>query len=219
MLLETEFTVSAPADRVWAELLDLEQLGACLPGSALARVNGDQTLQGKLTPTVGSTPLDLVGTLRSVDVDEDGHSASCLLRVRDAAGPGFASGLLRARVDGSNGAARVSLTLDGRLAATGVSEDSARAEAERLLGELATNLERSLGERASRVPQPAAAALPSRPPASLPEEEHPAAPSVPSVPTPLARAGAAGLLALLLALLFGKRFRRRGVWLEIRYRW
>jgi carbon monoxide dehydrogenase subunit G len=225
MLLETEFTVSAPADRVWAELLDLEQLGACLPGSALARVNGDQTLQGKLTPTVGSSPLDLVGTLRSVDIDEDGHSASCLLRVRDAAGPGFATGLLRARVDGSNGAARVSVTLDGRLAATGVSEDSARAEAERLLGELAQNLERSLGERASRAPRPAAAppaaaaALPSRAPAPRPAEEPPAAPSAPSLPAPIARAGAAGLVALLLALLFGRRFRRRGVWLEIRYRW
>jgi carbon monoxide dehydrogenase subunit G len=223
MLLETEFTVSAPADRVWSELLDIEALGACLPGSAMARVNGDQTLQGKLAPTIGSSPLDLVATLRPVDIDEDGHSASCLLRARESAGPGFASGLLRARVDGSNGATRVFVTLDGRLAAAGVSEDAARAEGERLLGELAKNLERSLGERASReAPRPApapAAEAPTQTPAVRAAAEAPSSKPSPSVPAPLAGAGAVGLVALLLALLFGRRSRRRGVWVEIRYRW
>jgi carbon monoxide dehydrogenase subunit G len=220
MLLETEFTVGAPADRVWAELLDIEALGACLPGSAMARVNGDQTLQGKLTPTVGSSPLDLLGTLRPIDVDEDGRSASCLLRVRQADGPGFATALLRTSVDGSNGATRVSMTLDGRLAATAVSEERARGEAERLLGELAQNLERSLGDRASReAPRPpvAAAAASPKPPAVRSPVEAPAAKPSPSIPAPAV--GAVGLIALLLALLFGRRSRRRGVWLEIRYRW
>jgi carbon monoxide dehydrogenase subunit G len=220
MRLETEFTVSAPADRVWAELLDIEQLGACMPGAALARVDGDQTLQGKLTPTIGASPLDLVATMRPVDVDEDGRSASCSLSVREAAGSGFASGLLRARVDGSNGATRVSVTVDGRLAATGVAEERVRGDAERLLGELAENLQRSLGERASR-PVPATTAPPASPhtPTVRAPEAAPTAPSAPAVPARLAGAGAAGLLALLLALLFGRRARRRGVWFEIRYRW
>ncbi len=220
MRLETEFTVSAPADRVWAELLDIEQLGACLPGAAMAPVNGDETLQGTLTPTIGASPLDLVATMRPVDVDEDGHSTSCSLHVREAGGPGFASGLLRARVDGSNGASRVSMTLDGRLAASEISEDRVRGEAERLLGELAENLKTSLSERASRA-APAAAAAPASPrtPAARAPEAPPSAPSAPSLPAPLAGAGAAGLLALLLALLFGRRARRRGLWFEIRYRW
>lgn len=219
MRLETEFTVSAPPDRVWAELLDIEELGACLPGAAMARVNGDQTLQGKLAPTIGASALDLVATMRAVDVDEDGHSASCSLRVREAGGPGFASGLLRARVDGSNGASRVSLTLDGRLATTEISEDRVRGEAERLLGELAENLKKSLGERASRAAPAAAAPAAAQTPAVRAPEAPPSAPSAPSVPAPLVGAGAAGLLALLLALLFGRRARRRGVWFEIRYRW
>jgi carbon monoxide dehydrogenase subunit G len=224
MQLETEFTVSAPADRVWAELLDIEALSACLPGSAMTRVNGDWTMQGKLAPTIGSSPLDLVATLRPVEVEEDGRSASCLLRARESAGPGFASGLIRARVDGSNGATRVFVSLDGRLAATGVTEDRVRGEAERLLSELAHNLERSLGERASRpAPKPAAAApaapAPSKTPALRPPVETPSAQPSSPVPAPLAGAGAVGLLALLLALLFGRRSRRRGVWLEIRYRW
>ena len=224
MLLDTDFIVHAPADRVWSELLDINALGACIPGSSLGRLNGEGTLQGELLTQIAGTPRTFVATLRPVDVDEDGRSSSCSLRVRQTDGPAFATGLLRARVDDSGEGARVSLALDGRLAATEVAEDSARAEAERLLSELAYNLEHSLTERASR-PAPAEAPAPSRPtlPAASTRAPEPsaaaAAPSLP-VPAPVAAgAGAAGLLALLLALLLRRRSRRRALWLEIRYRW
>jgi uncharacterized protein len=224
MLLDTDFIVHAPADRVWSELLDIDALAGCVPGSALSRLNGEGTLQGELRTQIAGSPRTFVATLRPVDVDEDGRSSSCSLRVRQADGPAFATGLLRARVDDSGQGARVSLALDGRLAATGVAEESVRGEAERLLSELASNLERSLGERASR-PAAAEAPAPSRPalaaaPARAPEPSTPAATSSLPVPAPVAAgAGAAGLLALLLALLFRRRSRRRALWLEIRYRW
>jgi len=225
MLLDTDFIVDAPADRVWSELLDVDSLAACLPGSALSRVNGEGTLQGELRTQIAGAPRAFVATLRPVDVDEDGRSSSCSIRVRQSDGPGFAAGLIRTRVDDSGDGARVSLAVEGRLA--GVAEESARGEAERLLSELASNLERSLGERASRpAPKPAAAPAPAateRPgPAAVPRAPEPAAaPSLPSlpVPAPVAAGAGAGLLALLLALLFGRRSRRRGLWFEIRYRW
>jgi uncharacterized protein len=225
MVLETDFTVAAPPERVWAELLDLEQLGACLPGSAMARVNGDQTLQGELRPEIAGTPLACVGTLRPVDVDEDGRSASCALRVRQNDGPAFATALLRARVEDAGGGGRVSMALDGRLAAIEIPEERVRGEAERLLGELASNLERSLTERARR-PAPATAAPASAPQARQPApveplrhpEPAPAGGAAAQVPAPVA-AGAVGLIALLLAVLFGRRSRRRSAWFEIRYRW
>jgi uncharacterized protein len=221
MVLETDFTVAAPPERVWAELLDLEQLGACLPGSAMARVNGDQTLQGELRPEIAGTPLACVGTLRPVDVDEDGRSASCALRVRQNDGPAFATALLRARVEDAGGGGRVSMALDGRLAAIEIPEERVRGEAERLLGELASNLERSLTERASR-PAPATPAPQPRQPVPVEPLRHPeAAPlggAATQVPAPVA-AGAVGLIALLLAVLFGRRSRRRSAWFEIRYRW
>jgi uncharacterized protein len=225
MLLDTEFIVRAPADRVWAELLDIDALAACLPGSALSRVNGGGTLQGELRTQIAGSPHALLATLKPVDVDEDGRSASCSLRVRQSDGPAFAAGLLRARVNDSEGGARVSLAVDGRLAATQLDEESARGEAERLLSELASNLERSLGERASR-PAPAApkpSVAPARPPVAAPpppdrEAAVPGSPSLP-VPAPVAAGAGLGLIALILALLFGRRSRRRGLWFEIRYRW
>jgi uncharacterized protein len=225
MLLDTHFIVDAPADRVWSELLDVDSLAACLPGSALSRVNGEGTLQGELRTQIAGAPRAFVATLRPVDVDEDGRSSSWSIRIRESDGPGFATGLIRTRVDDSSDGARVSLAVEGRMA--GAAEESARGEAERLLSELASNLERSLGERASRpAPKPAApapAAPTERPgPAAVPRAPEPAAassmPSLP-VPAPVAAGAGAGLLALLLALLFGRRSRRRGLWFEIRYRW
>ena len=223
MILETDFTVAAPADRVFAELLDLESRAACLPGADLRRVDGDSTLQGTLKPPLAGSQVECIGTLRPIDVDEDGRTATYGLRVRQATGSAFATGTLQGKVTENGGATRVSMSLDGRLAALEIPEDRARGEAQRLFGELASSLEKSIAERATR-PAPARreAAKPApRAPRPL-EQREPAAPPAPprpqGAPTPAVAAGAAGLVGLLVALLFGRR-RRKGVWFEIRYRW
>ena len=225
MILETDFTVPATPDRVWNALLDLDALGACLPGASLSRVDGDSTLQGGVRPQVNGSELPCIGTLRAVDADEDGRSASAALHMHQVGGPGFATALLRGKVAEADGGSRVAVSVDGRVAAPGVSEDASRPEAERLLGELAASLESSLSERASKAepaPAPVAAAPtastdrpPLAAPAPAPSERrgppvHPAA--------ALGAVGVAGAVAVAAALLRGKRA-RRGAWVEIRYRW
>jgi len=182
------------------------------------------TLQGAVRPQVNGSELPCIGTLRAVDADEDGRSASAALHVHQVGGPGFATALLRGKVAEADGGSRVAVSLDGRVAAPGVSEDASRPEAERLLGELAARLESSLAERATQAEAaPAAPAAPTASadrsplaaPAPAPSERrgppvHPAA--------ALGAVGAAGAVALAAALLRGKRT-RRGAWVEIRYRW
>jgi len=225
MILETDFTVGAPPDRVLLALLDLEALGACLPGASLRPIDGDSTFQGTLRPRVAGAEVECVGTLRAVDVDEDGRSATAALRVRQVGGPAFATALLRGRLDEADGGTRVAVSVDGRLAAPGVSEDESRPEAERLLGELAERLQSSLADRAARpaaeaapAPEPAAAAAPSpeRPPVAAPATERRRALPV----HPAAAAGAVGAAGAVVAaaLLRSKRW-RPAVWVEIRYRW
>ena len=229
MILETDFTVAAPADRVFAELLDLAALAACLPNADLRPVDGDAALLGTLKPQLAGSAVECVGTLRPIDVDEDGRTASCGLRVRQAEGSAFAVGTLRSRVVEANGSTRVWMSLEGRLAALEIPEERARGEAERLLKELASSLEKSIAVRAARPapPRPEAAKAPPAPPppeaAKAPPPaprplERPAPPAPQRVPAPAAAAGAAGVIGILLALLFGRR-KRKGAWLEIRYRW
>jgi LPXTG-motif cell wall-anchored protein len=209
MIVETEITVSAPSDRVWEELSDLEALAAVIPGSQLKPVDGDSILQGTLRPELGGSAIDCIGTLRPLDLDEDSRSATCSFRVRQSNGTGFATGTLRGRVSGSDGSARVALALDGRLAAPGIDETSVRDEADKLLAALASELEKSLAERASRPAKPKARA--QVPPTTLPQAEPatgerlPAAPARPGPP----QIAIAGIVALGLALLLGRRKRRR----------
>ena len=224
MILETDFTVPATPDRVWNALLDLDALGACLPGASLSRVDGDSTLQGAVRPQVNGSELPCIGTLRAVDADEDGRSASAALHVHQVGGPGFATALLRGKVAEADGGSRVAVSLDGRVAAPGVSEDASRPEAERLLGELAARLESSLAERATQAEAaPAAPAAPTASPDRSPLAAPAPAPSERRGPpvhpaAALSAVGAAGAVALAAALLRGKRT-RRGAWVEIRYRW
>ena len=223
MILETDFTVGAPPDRVLLALLDLEALGACLPGASLRPIDGDSTFQGTLRPRIAGSEVECVGTLRAVDVDEDGRSASAALRVRQVGGPAFATALLRGRLDEADGGTRVAVSVDGRLAATGVAEDECRPEAERLLGELAARLQSSLADRAARPaaeaapePAPAAAPSPERPPVAAPATEKRRALPV----HPAAAVGAVGAAGAVVAaaLLRSKRW-RPAAWVEIRYRW
>jgi MYXO-CTERM domain-containing protein len=214
MIVETEISVSAPVQRVWEELSDLEALAAVLPGSQLRPVDGDSMLQGALRPELRGSAVDCIGTLRPVDVDHDTRSASCQFRVRQANGPGFATGTLRGRVSGENGSARVALALDGRLAAPGMDETSARDDADKLLAALASGLEKSLAERAARPAQPKPKPAPRRAaPASEVSAAREHAAAVPMASTP-SRPGPppvaiAGIFALVLALLLGRRSRRR----------
>jgi carbon monoxide dehydrogenase subunit G len=212
MIVETEITVSAPAERVWQELADLEALAAVLPGSQLKLVDGDSILQGTLRPELGGSAIDCIGTLRPLDLDEDDRSASCYFRVRQANGPGFATGTLRGRVSGDNGPTRVALALDGRLAAPGMDETSVRDEADKLLAALASELEKSLTERASRPAAPKAADASKR--------GEPAAARLAPLPAALSRTAPpsiaiAGIFALVLALLLGRRSRRRRARFEL----
>ena len=64
MILDNEFTVDAPVDRVWAYFLDVPNLAPCLPGATLVGDDGDGTYQGKVVAALGPVKLNFSGTAR-----------------------------------------------------------------------------------------------------------------------------------------------------------
>ncbi len=70
MLLENEFRVAAPVEKVWAYLLDVPKLAPCLPGAELVGDDGDGTYQGKVTAKLGPVTLRFAGTAKIVEADE-----------------------------------------------------------------------------------------------------------------------------------------------------
>lgn len=81
MLIDNEFEVAAPVDRVWAYLLDVPNLVPCLPGAELVGDDGTGTYEGRVTTRLGPVKLSFSGTARIVETDESAHRM-----VLDAAG-------------------------------------------------------------------------------------------------------------------------------------
>ncbi len=73
MLIENEFTVAAPADRLWAFLLDVERIAPCMPGAELTELVDDHTWKGKLNAKFGPVSMSFAGTVTMESRDDEAH--------------------------------------------------------------------------------------------------------------------------------------------------
>ena len=163
MKLEQSFEVSAPLERVWQTLIDVEHVAPCLPGAAVTGRNDDGSYNGTFTVKIGPTTASYTGRLEMENVDEASHSATMQAQGTDKRGQGGAKATIYSRVVPADGAGtRVDVVTDyhitGRLARFGrggMIEDIS----ERLLREFAKRLQSSLATE----PEPAATPEPVSP--------------------------------------------------------
>jgi carbon monoxide dehydrogenase subunit G len=135
MKIESSFTVAAPPDRVFAYLLDVNQVVGCLPGAELSEVVDSQTFRGKLKIKVGAVQVAYQGTAHIVDMVEDDSSATVTIKGegREIGGQGsvradLALGVAATADGGSTVSLSADLTVTGRVAqfGRGVIEDVSR---------------------------------------------------------------------------------------------
>lgn len=220
MRLENEFTVSAPLERTWSTLLDIERVATCLPGAAVERGGDDGIYRGTMRMKLGPMNMSYKGTARLLDVDEDARVATMEARAREAKGAGTASATIQSRLtpDGDGTTVRVTtdLTVTGRQAqfGRGIMQDVA----ERMLGEFAERLEREIASgpaAAERTPEPRTAAPAAEPaaPAAAEPLDLGGMVSGPLVQRVLPVAAGAALLAAIAALI--TRRPRRGITIRL----
>jgi carbon monoxide dehydrogenase subunit G len=89
MDLNASYTFDAPAERVWAVLLDTSIVGHCLPGSRGLRPLGDDRYEVELAVAVSAISGDFKGTVTLADQDPP---RSYRLVVDGAGRPGFVKG-------------------------------------------------------------------------------------------------------------------------------
>jgi carbon monoxide dehydrogenase subunit G len=73
MIINNQFEVAAPVERVWAYFNDVPNLAPCLPGAELVGDDGNGTYQGKVVAALGPVKLNFSGTARIVEADETAH--------------------------------------------------------------------------------------------------------------------------------------------------
>ena len=215
MRIDNDFDVSAPPDRVYAFLLDVNRVATCLPGAELSEVVDPNTFRGKVRIKVGPITVAYNGTARISERDEANRVATLEAEGRETTGPGSARATARMSVEENGTASRVRLETDftvaGRIAnfGRGVMEDVSK----RLVSQMADCIKANL-----EVAEPSPAAAETPPPAGPSEAAAPAAEVSGERPAPVAPAAVAPTAAKpvnALSLLFGviwdriRRFFRR----------
>ena len=140
MQLENSFQVSAPPDKVFAYLLDINKVVGCVPGAELTEVVDESTFKGKVKVKVGPITVAYSGTARISERNQPERTATLSAEGRETTGPGSARATAQMRVQTAGEDSLVTITTEyhvaGRVAqfGRGVMEDVSR----RLVQEMAS---------------------------------------------------------------------------------
>jgi uncharacterized protein len=160
MQIENEFEVAAPPDKVYAFLLDVNQVVHCMPGAELGEVVDPDTFKGRVRIKVGPITVAYNGTARITEKDGPSRRAVLSADGRETTGPGSARATATMTVAEAPAGSTVKLATDytvaGRVAnfGRGVMEDVSR----RLVSQMADCIKQHLESPAAADGHAAAAA-------------------------------------------------------------
>jgi carbon monoxide dehydrogenase subunit G len=173
MKFANEFTVSAPMEKAWDVLSDLEQVIPLMPGAQLVGRDGDDYL-GKVKVKVGPVTSEFNGRVRFVEHDREHHRAVIDGKGKEQRGTGNAAATVTAELHDAGDATRVTVDTDlkivGKLAQVG--SGMLQQVSDKLLGEFVESLEAKLAAD-SVTPGDTAAELVDSAPASVAPEPVP----------------------------------------------
>ena len=167
MKIANQFTVSAPIDKAWDVLCDLEQVIPLMPGAQLIGHEGDEYL-GKVKIKVGPVTSEFSGKVRFVEQDRGQHRAVIDGKGKEARGTGNAAATVTAQLREDGKRTHVTVDTDlkivGKLAQFG--SGMLQQVSEKLLAQFVDSLEAEL--TASGLQSPASAVdgeeqIPARP--------------------------------------------------------
>lgn len=178
MQIENEFSVGAPPERVYAFLLDVNRVVACVPGAELSEVVDPTTFRGHVRIRVGPITVAYKGRARIAARDDAGRTVTLEADGRETTGPGSTKATVRMSVVELDGASIVRIATDftvvGRVAGfgRGVMEEVSKSLVNHMATCIKSNLETA--ELDSRPPDATPAGTASgpagiaRPPGGMP---------------------------------------------------
>jgi uncharacterized protein len=114
MKLQNEFTVSAPVERAWEVLLDVERVAPCLPGATIEGSEGDE-YSGTMKIKIGPITTTYKGTVRIQEADEAARRAVMRAQARDSRGQGTAAATITSTMEEVDDGTRVIVETDMRI--------------------------------------------------------------------------------------------------------
>ena len=141
MELNNEFEVSAPIEKVWEVINNVELIAPCLPGAQLEEVENDE-YRGFVKVKVGPITAQYKGVAKFIEKDDSNHRVVIRGEGRDTRGAGNAAADITASLESIAEGTRVNVVTDlkitGKVAqfGRGVMADISK----KLMGQFADNL-------------------------------------------------------------------------------
>ena len=118
MELSNDFEVSAPIEKVWEVINDVELIAPCLPGAQLEEVENDE-YKGFVKVKVGPITAQYKGVAKFVEKDDSNHRVVIRGEGRDTRGAGNAAADITASLESTTEGTRVNVVTDLKITGKG----------------------------------------------------------------------------------------------------
>ncbi|MFG1647417.1 SRPBCC family protein [Amycolatopsis sp. NPDC049252] len=112
MLIENEFAVGQPIEKVWRFFDDVPKVAACLPGAELTEDLGEEAYEGRVSVRMGPVALKFGGMAKIASRDDAAKRIVVDAAGADEKGRGQASMTVTATLTSAGGVTRVHVTQD-----------------------------------------------------------------------------------------------------------
>lgn len=115
MLINSDFEVAQPVDKVWRFFDDIPQVAACLPGAELTEDLGEDKYGGRVAVRMGPVKLRFAGTAHILERDDDGKRIVVQASGAEEKGKGNAEMKVTATLARAGAGTRVDVSQDLQL--------------------------------------------------------------------------------------------------------
>lgn len=119
MLIENEFTVTAPVQALWAYLLDVERIAPCMPGAELTEIVDERTWKGKLNAKFGPVTMSFAGTVVMESRDDEAKRVVLKARGMEQKGKGAAEATVTSWLEPGPQDGRTTVKMQAEIVLTG----------------------------------------------------------------------------------------------------
>ncbi len=198
MLIENEFTVTAPAQDLWEYLLDVERIVPCMPGAELTEVVDERTWKGNLKARFGPVQMAFAGTVVMESRDDEARRVVLKARGMEQKGKGAAEATVTSWLETGPGDGQTTVKMQAEIVLTGTAAQLSRG----LLPEISRKLTQQFADcLQQRMQAEQVAAAPAGQVAAPGEAAAPAPAPTPAKPVGGIRLGLSAIWALIVRAL------------------
>jgi carbon monoxide dehydrogenase subunit G len=117
--LDHSFTTSRPIDDSFATILDLERVIPCVEGGRVVEQTGDDAVKAEIKVKMGAMSMTFTGTVEVTEKDADAHTATMVVKSREAGGQGYANATVDFQLSEGGGTIHTDASITGKAASMG----------------------------------------------------------------------------------------------------